>query len=66
MDEIALIDLPAMINTALRVTGAKKMGSVGHSQVEHASSAYCGWWAAHQQSNRTGFHLGCTMPNHLR
>eukprot|EP00775_Hariotina_reticulata_P003205 gene3205-3482_t len=32
MDEIALIDLPAMVNTILKTTGAKKMGFVGHSQ----------------------------------
>jgi lysosomal acid lipase/cholesteryl ester hydrolase len=36
MDEIALIDLPAMVNTILKLTGAKKIGFVGHSQVMKA------------------------------
>jgi predicted alpha/beta hydrolase len=32
-DQYALIDSPAMINTALKVAGAKKLAFVGHSQV---------------------------------
>lgn len=32
MDELALIDLPAQIDKALAVSGAKKLGYVGHSQ----------------------------------
>ncbi|WIA20837.1 hypothetical protein OEZ85_005188 [Tetradesmus obliquus] len=32
MDEYALIDLPAQVNTALAVTGAPKLAVVGHSQ----------------------------------
>jgi len=33
IDEYALIDNPAMINTALKVSGARKLAFVGHSQV---------------------------------
>jgi hypothetical protein len=33
IDEYALIDLPAQINTALAKTGAPKLAVVGHSQV---------------------------------
>jgi hypothetical protein len=33
IDEYALIDLPAQVNTALKVAGAKKLAIVGHSQV---------------------------------
>lgn len=32
LDELALIDLPAQIDKALAVSGAKKLGFVGHSQ----------------------------------
>lgn len=32
IDEYALIDNPAMINTALKVSGARKLAFVGHSQ----------------------------------
>jgi predicted alpha/beta hydrolase len=33
IDEYALIDLPAQVNTALQLAGAKKLAIVGHSQV---------------------------------
>jgi hypothetical protein len=33
IDQYALIDLPAQVNTALEKTGASKLGLVGHSQV---------------------------------
>lgn len=33
IDEYATIDIPASIDKALQVSGAKKLGFVGHSQV---------------------------------
>lgn len=47
MDEMALNDVPAMVDYALQHTGARQLAYVGHSQVRILETGGGFWWEQH-------------------
>lgn len=53
IDQYAQIDLPAQVNTALAVSGAKKLAIVGHSQVSGMLIWHCNELLQFQEETTT-------------
>jgi hypothetical protein len=57
IDQLALIDLPTMIDFVLGKTGASKLAFVGHSQVRfvgHTYVRFCGTWPGYVCGTQPG------------
>lgn len=62
IDELALIDIPTMIDYALATSGASKLAYTGHSQVGNHTTCCCvnhgrpkAWILLHLNALQTGF-----------